>query len=92
MLYVYNIYIYIIHIYQILYSYHPLGQQELSHSHSRHGAMAKDSRFFDMKWAPAAAMDHDNLLPGQAAESGPHVSKGEELTRPLHRVIDLGKP
>ena len=26
----------------------------------------QDSRFFDVKWAPAAAIDHDNLLTGQA--------------------------
>eukprot|EP00434_Breviolum_minutum_P010073 symbB.v1.2.008887.t1/scaffold488.1/size197422/20 len=27
----------------------------------------KDSRFFDLKWAPAAAIDHDNLLTGQVS-------------------------
>ena len=40
--------------------------------------MAKeDSRFFDMKWAPASAMDHDNLLAGQAiAQANPQKLDG----------------
>lgn len=29
-------------------------------------AACEESRFFDLKWAPASAIDHDHLLPNQA--------------------------
>ena len=56
---VYTWYIYIYIIYHILKSSWRPARVEPAW-------WVKDSRFFDMKWAPAAAMDHDNLLPGQA--------------------------
>lgn len=46
----------------------------------------KDSRFFDMKWAPAAAMDHDNLLPGQVVN---HFHGSREITTKVGLTLNL---
>eukprot|EP00913_Durusdinium_trenchii_P028199 g26437.t1 len=37
----------------------------------------KESRFFDLKWAPASAIDHDHLLPNQAVN---HFHGNREIT------------
>lgn len=46
----------------------------------------KDSRFFDLKWAPAAAIDHDNLLTGQVVN---HFHGAREITTKVGLTLNL---
>lgn len=46
----------------------------------------KDSRFFDVKWAPAAAIDHDNLLTGQVVN---HFHGNREITTKVGLTLNL---
>ncbi|CAE7508037.1 TTLL3D [Symbiodinium natans] len=46
----------------------------------------KDSRFFDIKWAPAAAIDHDNLLAGQVVN---HFHGNREITTKVGLTLNL---
>ena len=48
----------------------------------------KDSRFFDLKWAPAAAIDHDNLLTGQVScGTANRVCCNNDVPRQLPRQV-----
>ena len=47
----------------------------------------KDSRFFDLKWAPAAAIDHDNLLTGQVSRVRQPGHTNNHVPRQLSRQV-----
>ncbi|CAK8988403.1 unnamed protein product [Durusdinium trenchii] len=46
----------------------------------------KESRFFDLKWAPASAIDHDHLLPNQAVN---HFHGNREITTKVGLTLNL---
>jgi len=46
----------------------------------------KDSRFFDMKWSPAAAIDHESLIPEQVVN---HFAGNREITTKVGLTLNL---
>ncbi|CAJ1429735.1 unnamed protein product [Effrenium voratum] len=46
----------------------------------------KDSRFFDVKWAPASAINHENLLPSQVVN---HFHGNREITTKVGLTLNL---
>mmetsp|Transcript_12213 Transcript_12213/g.21666 ORF Transcript_12213/g.21666 Transcript_12213/m.21666 type:complete len:1730 (-) Transcript_12213:223-5412(-) len=46
----------------------------------------KDSRFFDIKWAPAASIDHESLVPEQVVN---HFAGNREITTKVGLTLNL---